>query len=167
MELTRFLTSEWRRWSVLSVIRTACNCYLRQQVHRIICFHQLLQVITFIVAIWALSFSCCLIHLVKSQIKRLCTGYLKRTKVLARWQITYFFSALQAHKNISLYRHSVWVKKMLYYSNIYLPFRCEKAEICLLQTVRGTSFWIEAGWSYEVRWEMIQWHYKVLLTSSF
>ncbi len=52
-----------------------------------------------------------------------CTGYWKRTKVY--WldgNNLYFFSALQAHKNISLYRHSVWVKKTLYYSNINYLF---------------------------------------------
>ncbi len=86
--------------------------------------------ITFIGAIWALSFS--LLHLAKIYKRIYKNLYIKLDindealmhrvfkmykSILARRQITYF-STLQTHENISLYRHSVWVKKMLYYSNI-------------------------------------------------
>ncbi len=70
---------------------------------------------------WALSFSCCLIHLVKISNEALLFKFKTYKSISTRRQITYF-SALQAQKNISLNRHHVWVKNTLYYSNIIYLF---------------------------------------------
>ncbi len=74
---------EWTRFLYLLSEATSASHYS---------FHQTFTgYIMFIVAIWTLSFSCCVIHLVKIS-----------KSILARWQIT--FSALQANKKISVYR---------------------------------------------------------------
>ncbi len=74
---------EWTRFLYLLSEATSASHYMLSSTFT--------GYIMFIVAIWTLSFSCCVIHLVKIS-----------KSILARWQIT--FSALQAHKNISVYR---------------------------------------------------------------
>ncbi len=94
--------------------------------------------IRFIVAIWMLSFSCCVIHLVKIS-----------KSILARRQIT--FSALQAHKTLA-FTDSVWVKKTLYYSNINYLFTLslqKSRDLSPPGCARRVNL-NGAGWSYKV-----------------
>ncbi len=139
---------EWTRFLYLLSEATSASHYMLSSTFT--------GYIMFIVAIWTLSFSCCVIHLVKIS-----------KSILARWQIT--FSALQAHKNISVYRQCLSKENAVLFKHqlfIY-PFIAKKAEICLLQAVRGGSIWMERGEVTRFRWEMTQWRYKDFLTSSF
>ncbi len=74
---------EWRRFLYLLFETTSALHYMLSSTFT--------GYIMFIVAIWTLSFSCYVIHLVKIS-----------KSILARRQIT--FSTLLAHKNISIYR---------------------------------------------------------------
>ncbi len=113
--------------------------------------------IMFIVAIWTLSFSCYVIHLVKIS-----------KSILDRWQKTYF-STLLAHKNISIYRqclskeNAVLFKHQLFiYPFIAKKRRSVSSRLCAVRQ----SEWRQ-GEVTRFHWEMTQWRYKVFLTSSF
>ncbi len=130
MEWTRFLTSEWRRWSVLSVIRTA----VLEAMYAFINFYKLYNV--YCSYMDAYFFLLC--NTLGQNLK----------KYIARRQITYF-STLQAHKNISVYRQCLSKENAVLFKHqlfIY-PFFEKSGD---LSPPGGASIWMEAGWSYEV-----------------
>ncbi len=109
--------------------------------------------ITFIEAIWALSFSCCLIHLAKISNEALMHRIFKTLSILAIYSTANNLLLRSSNTKSLVYTDRVfeWRKRCtIQTSIIYLPLHCEKAEICLLQAVRGASIWMEEGWSYEV-----------------
>ncbi len=170
MELTRFLTTEW--W--ISVFSLSIERPYRRQVHGNLLSSTFTGYIMFIVAIWTLSFCCCVIGYTwpKSHAKQwsaICTGYL--LSILAtRRQIS---SLLFNHTKTLALTDSVWVKKMLYYSNI--NYLCtlslwksgDLSPPGCVQHLKLNGGGVKL-WGFTDRFSLrIQWHYEVLLTSSF